>query len=76
MWWPRIRRPSKNREAWTQAGGEGPMMMEVGVGAAPCDGQPQRCCQELGEAWADPSGPPAETSQRSVRTVSSGPTES
>lgn len=52
------------------------MMMEVGVGAAPCDGQPQRCCQELGEAWADPSGPPAETSQLSVRTVSSGPTES
>lgn len=52
------------------------MMMEVEVGAAPCDGGPQRCCQELGEAWADPLRPPAETSQHSVRTVSSGPTQS
>ena len=40
MWWPRIRRPmpSKKREAWTQAGGEGLVTMGVEAGAAPCDG--------------------------------------
>lgn len=76
MWWPRIRRPmpSKKREAWTQAEGEGLVTMAVEVEAAPCDGGLKGAARSWGEAWADPSGPPAETSQCSVRTISSGPT--